>query len=128
MVLGALVAELDRLSMVKSRRKLKRNGVGRQAPDGCTGVRHVRADAQGSTQVTDYTFHHRLHDGVVVLVSRFGTQLFTCRRLRKPCACAVCTRRLVVGDQAFGQLGNGMNRAERVCVQCVADAEFEKAR
>lgn len=67
-------------------------------------------------------------DGLVVLSSRGGQQLWTLVKLRKLAVCVSCDRGLgprVLGhSQAFAPITNGQNRADRVCVTCVD--EFSK--
>ena len=77
---------------------------------------------------TIYQITEVLGDGLVGVTSQHGRQLWAKVRLRKFTACVKCRRDLPTKTEAFSPIGNGMNRADRLCLRCVAGLISEKAR
>lgn len=74
--------------------------------------------------MTEYFFRERLNEGLVRIFSRFGTQLFAARKLRKQCKCAACARLIDKGERAWGDVTScAMNRAHRICDDCMSAGE-----
>ena len=71
--------------------------------------------------MTRYVCLKSLGVGVVGLSSKFGEQLFTVRKARKPVrgGCADCTSSIKRGDLCWGPITNGMNRMHRICDACI---------
>jgi hypothetical protein len=80
--------------------------------------------------VTDYFFQERMSEGLVKLYSeRYGLQMFSSRKLRKSTRCASCRRALRKGAVAWADVtACAMNRAERLCDDCVSAGEKDRAR
>lgn len=71
--------------------------------------------------MTRYVCVEILNDGVVGLSSKYGEQLFTVRKARKPVrgGCAACRDAIEKGVLCWGPLTNGMNRMHRICGACM---------
>ncbi len=70
--------------------------------------------------MTDYVCLKVLTDAVVGLSSKYGEQLFTVRRARKPVrGCADCGSPIPKGNLCWGPITNGMNRMDRLCSACM---------
>ena len=68
----------------------------------------------------DYRSAERLSDGLILLSSSYGLQLWTERKLRKPIECRVCEKVLLVGALAYGEaVSRATNRMHRICSFCV---------
>lgn len=68
-----------------------------------------------------YKFVEFVGEGLLVLKSQeFLAQLFSCARLRKPCACVECGEMQPAGASAYRPQTNRGNRQHRICLKCHA--------
>lgn len=71
--------------------------------------------------MTEYTVIKPLSDGLLVLHSEFGDQIFSSRRARRRSVCKDCRLPISVGQLCWGQLvSTAMNRSHRICDTCVS--------
>lgn len=69
--------------------------------------------------LTSYSLVEAFTAGLLVVVSRYEIQIFSCRKLRKDAPCAACGKMISKGEEAFGELtSSAMNRQHRVHREC----------
>ena len=74
-----------------------------------------------------YRWIRRLDAGVVAIAYEHedgdNSQVWSLTRLRKPTTCATCGDDLEKGKKVFSPLTFQLNRADRLCVECVEKLE-----
>ncbi len=74
----------------------------------------------------DYRFKERWSDGIVILFSRYGEQMWTLVKVRKEHKCAYSNIPISKGSFAWKPVTHGYNRMERICVNAIKKLEIGK--